>query len=280
VENINVASLEKKMAIKKKLKIIVYSCITGDYVNSIIKQPNIHNNYINKNFEYLFFTDNKIAIGEPWKKREIDGLNGFGSKDKNRFIKINPHIFLPEHDISIYIDGDIQINSDLNELLQTIISSDGSIFLYEHYLRDCIYDEANACANDSLELIWRIASQMRRYKSESFPRKLGLYEGNIIIRKNNIHTIKLMEAWWHEYYFGAKRDQLSLTYCSWKNGIPINSMGNGNIRVKGGEFYLDMSERKRRFTPKFLIVKAMNDSIKNYKLIFLLVGFLYYIRYL
>ena len=252
-------------AIDNQLKVIIYSCITGGY------ELPIQNHKINNNYEYLFFTDgNHSQACEQFQKNfitdstkitfdiENDLLNIFDSKDRNRFVKMHPQLFLPPHDLSIYVDGDIQITGNLNNLIQEVMASKESIFLYEHHKRKCTYEEALFCADQSLEFIWKIYSQMKRYRIENYPQNNGLYEGNIIFRKNTNKTQKLMESWWKEYYYGAKRDQLSLVYCSSNIKIPICSLGKCEIRKPGSEFYLDMNKRKRKLNLSFFITKIVN----------------------
>jgi len=41
---------------------------------------------------------------------------------------------------------------------------------------------------------------------------------------------RFMERWWAEYRTGVKRDQLSFTYVSWKEGVGIGSLGRSDPR--------------------------------------------------
>ena len=54
-------------------------------------------------------------------KLPIIGLGHLNNKDKNRFIKMNPTKFLPEHEISIYIDGNIEIIGNFDEFSATVL---------------------------------------------------------------------------------------------------------------------------------------------------------------
>lgn len=61
--------------------------------------------------------------------------------------------------------------------------------------------------------------------AHSFPKEYGLGENNIIIRKHNHKdVIRLMNYWWEYFNQGAKRDQLTLFFLSWKHGVPIQLM--------------------------------------------------------
>ena len=85
-------------------KIVVFSCVTGNY------EKLIHHKNLEENVKYIFFTDSYENVPNGWIMQPINGLDNFTNKDKNRYVKlINPSKFLPTHDISIYIDGNIEI---------------------------------------------------------------------------------------------------------------------------------------------------------------------------
>lgn len=252
------------------IKVIVYSCITGDY-----EEP-IQNHNLNNEIDYIFFVEDHFSkFIHKWEKSfitdstkisyktEYDILENFHHKEKNRFIKMHPHLFLPPHDLSIYIDGNIEVLSDLRVLIEKVMESEGNIFLYQHPLRNCIYDEALACVETANEYIWRISRQMKRYRTEGFPENQGLFEGNVIVRKNDTQVKELMKFWWEEYKNGAKRDQLSLVYCSYKLKIPINSLGLSNVRSDNVDFFLDLSKRERKIKLENHLVRFSNAFLSK-----------------
>lgn len=220
-------SVQNKPASPER-KIAVYTCITQGYDSLTIPK------FIDDRLAYYCFTDNPRNVMPPWEFVPI-GLSGLSPKDQNRYIKMHPHEFLPNHDITVYVDGNIQIVGDLYELICTTLNSPEDIFLYQHLRRNCVYAEAAACAHHALDWIWTIASQMRRYSKVGYPVGNGLFEANVIIRKNNNLMHRLMVEWWREYCAGAKRDQLSLTFVAWQLGIPLGSLGESDPRF--GQHY-------------------------------------------
>ena len=72
---------------------------------------------------------------------EIKNLNTIDVK-KQRAIKILPHRYLSEYDISIWVDGNILIKDDLNTFLNKECNTENNIFIPQHPIRQCIYDEA------------------------------------------------------------------------------------------------------------------------------------------
>jgi hypothetical protein len=172
---------------------------------------------------------------------------------------MHPYEFLPEYDITVYVDGNIQIVGDVYALVQSVFNAPEDIFLFRHPWRNCLYAEAAACAHFSHDWIWNIASQMRKYSSAGFPVEQGLFEGNVIIRKNTASLHTLMDAWWTEYTTGIKRDQLSFTYAAWSVGIPVGSLGENDQRL--GHRYFLFVERPRKRKLKLTIRRHINTAI-------------------
>jgi hypothetical protein len=214
---------------------------------------------VDKRLDYFYFSENQSNIVEPWKFKRID-IQHLNAKDQNRYIKIHPHKVLPEYDITLYIDGSIQIVGDIYEMVTKALQLEGDIFLYDHFERNCIYSEAAACAYYSHDWIWTIARQMRRYSREGYPVNNGLYEAGVILRRNTERVSKIMEYWWLEYSQGVKRDQLSLPYVLWKVGGSISSMGKSDPRLIH-RYLRFINHPQRRRTLFFISKYIINISV-------------------
>ena len=201
----------------KTNKIVVYTCITGGYDNLI--KPSI----VTPGVDYVCFTDNPELKSNIWKIRPIpEELLGYSKVKQQRGVKILPHRYLPEYDISIWIDANVDTKGNLNEYLKGLDFTKYSVFIPEHPARKCIYQEKEMCVKikkikgDQIKIAER---QMQRYKDEGFPANYGLVQSNIVIRKHNDeYSKKLMELWWSELKDYSHRDQLSFNYALWKVG--------------------------------------------------------------
>ncbi|AUL69750.1 glycosyltransferase domain-containing protein [Escherichia coli] len=218
-------------------KIAIYTCVTGGY--DVVKAPL----KINHNIDYICFSDQKISAPYPWKVRNIAELKiskSFDKKTINRAIKICPQVFglLEEYELTIYIDGSIEIIDDLSLLIDFVTKQDYDIFMYEHFLRNCLYDEAEECLLIGYDWYWNIQKQVKRYKQRGFPVSYGLFECGIIIRKKSRDLNVILQKWFEEYVKGVKRDQLSLTYILWENGYHLYSLGESDARYKNRHFKL------------------------------------------
>ncbi|WOU43008.1 glycosyltransferase domain-containing protein [Citrobacter portucalensis] len=244
-------------------KIAIYTCITGDYDS--IKTPL----KINDEIDYICFSDQNIHAPHPWVVINISDLKTlriFDEKTINRAIKICPQKFglLENYELTIYIDGSIEIIDDLSLLVNFVAKQDNDIFMYEHFLRNCLYDEAEECLLIGYDWYWNIRKQVNKYKKQGFPVSYGLFECGIIIRKKSQDLNVIMGKWFEEYIKGVKRDQLSLTYILWRNNYYLHSLGESDARyknrhfklykhsIKGGDYFRKIRSKINKFLIKLL----------------------------
>lgn len=206
-------------------RVAIYTVSTGKYDS--LREPA----YVDKNFDYYAFSSIEISKKSLWKQIEI-GINGedMSSLEQARYVKTHPHLYFKDYDISIFIDGNIQILCDIRPLIFTMIDQKKIIAIHRHTHWDCLYDEGKIVWAQGRAKWSDIYKQLRTYKKEGFPKHYGLFETNVIIRFHNEKKCKdIMETWWSQIDKYTKRDQLSFTYSLWKNGVDSNfvlSLGN------------------------------------------------------
>ncbi|MBU1046183.1 DUF616 domain-containing protein [Patescibacteria group bacterium] len=226
-----------------KNKIVIYTAIFGGKDNLI--EPK----FIPEGCDFVCFTDQDL-VSDIWKIRKEEPL----FKDPVRsakVYKILPHKFLLDYEISIYVDGNVYIRGDVNELINKYLGK-YNLAIYDHNqqmkrwkklfwikdvkdCRNCIYDEAEFILSlnkkgkfkDNSDLIIK---QMEKYRRQGYPKNNGLIAGMVILRKHNeFNIIKVMEDWWKEIKEGSRRDQLSFNYIAWKDNLDFVYM-KGNVR--------------------------------------------------
>ena len=201
-----------------KLKKVVYSVLLGEY-------DKIHPFNLQKGFDFVLFTDiSNINYNQTnWTifpiPNELKYLN-ISRVKKQRFIKLHPHLYFKNYNLSIYIDASFKINGDLNELLLRILSKKYNLYTFEHPARNSIYQETFRVVRSRKENQNMSEFIRKRYKKEKFPDNNGLIESCLIIRKHNEKDVILqMEKWYDEIEKYSHRDQLSFNYIVWKTGI-------------------------------------------------------------
>ena len=206
-------NVNKKYWSNEKNKKVIYTCITGGY-DSLIEPT-----FITGDFDYICFTDNNDLKSDAWIIKPLPSeTEEFTNVKKQRYVKINPHLLLKEYDLSIWVDGNVEVKGDLNDLISKKIKNEDNICVPAHPQRKCIYDEERVVLAMKKDVKGNTSPQINRYKKEGFPKNYGLLQSNILIRRHNSpDCIKLMEDWFEEVKNGSHRDQLSFNYAAWKN---------------------------------------------------------------
>lgn len=198
------------------MKTVIYTIITGDY--DTLKQPRV----VTPGVDYVVFTDNERLNFGIWKRRPIpEEVKDYSNVKKQRYVKICAHKVLPEYELSVYVDGSIEVLRDITQwIANTLKSGDGkSVFIPTHPARKCIYRECKACQSLKKDTRENIERQVKFLKDNGMPENAGLVQSNIILRKHNEeYCVKLMEDWWSVLKEYSHRDQLSFNYVLWKNG--------------------------------------------------------------
>jgi hypothetical protein len=204
-------------------EIVVYTCIVGNYDKlREISQPE-------SGVDYVCFTDQNIE-SKTWKIRPIPAfLNTFESTKIARCVKILPHIFLPEYNVSVWADGNIQVLGNIVELINLNLKNYFAI--PKHPDRVCVYEEGNAIIKLKKDTEDNVNNQLEIYRKNKYPVNNGMVQSNIIIRKHNdSRCITICNTWWNEVRLFSRRDQLSFNYCIWKKNVIIDIM-NPNLIV-------------------------------------------------
>ncbi len=239
-------------------KIIIYSAVVLDY--DMVFKPN----FSTKSIECILFSDSPASI-RGWKTLPIDRSVAKSSSLINRWYKIFPHKVFPDADISIYIDGNIRILSDLDILIDEFINSNAALGVFSHMERTTIFEEAEACRalgkfdeNDKKA----INNQLKVYTKFGFPKTQLLTDNGIIFRRHGHPKLaEAMELWWTHLNQFTKRDQISLPFVVWKYDLPVK-VWNWSFRAGGNAYFLPYKHLKRKTAIRALavILSAKRDS--------------------
>lgn len=220
-------------------KVVIYTAIMGGFDG--LKSPNV----IMPDIEYICFTDVKGIKSDIWKIIEVE--NEFENpRMKARQIKLNPHLFLEDYEYSIWIDGNIIIKKDLNNLIyKMIVLNKTKIATFQHFNRDCIYAEALECVITKKDSAERIYRQVAECIDNGYPTKNGLAETNVMFRKHNeLDVIQVMNDWWRCVSNNTIRDQLSFNYVLYKNNM-LCEYFEGNTRILSEYFACDIHKNEK-----------------------------------
>jgi len=221
-------------------KRVVYTCLTGNYDNLIPLS------YVDHDWDYICFTDNPALLKQQksgiWNIRPLV-FNNLNDSKNNRWHKIHALDILSEHYESIYIDANVNILTSY--LFDMLKYNKKDILIPLHHARDCIFSECEVVISNDKDSEKVCRDQIDYIRSKGFPVHYGLNENNIIYRKHqNRKTRKLMTEWWQLIEKYSTRDQLSLSYVLWNNGIKIKEISFPNIRNDKVNFRIEAHTRK------------------------------------
>ena len=210
-------------------RIAVYTVVFGNVDN--ILEPYC----CPDNIDYYLITDQDIDLSHSkWKRVDISAfgndLKKMTNVQKNRFFKMKPYLVFPDYKYSIYIDGNIQIITDLTEYINCI-SSECGLAAHFHSCRDCVYEESKAIIFAKKETKENMQAHLEHLEKSGFPRKYGMLECNVLAREHNDFCKKIMEEWFSEFMSYSKRDQISLPFVLYNNHISITKVATLGANV-------------------------------------------------
>lgn len=208
--------------------ITIYTCIVGKY--DMPKIPLL----CYSNCHYVLYTD-QVNVDVPgWEIRPLPQqvISQDNPTIKNRYLKFHPQEFF-NTDYSIYIDGNVQLLTDISDMVPTKNSKTG-IAMFTHPYRNCVYTEVDACIFMKKGNAKKLQEQITQYKKEGFPVHYGLNEATLIaVDLKNPKAKEILIAWWNEFIKSkSNRDQIALPYTLWKMGLRPSDIENLGEDIK------------------------------------------------
>ena len=200
---------------KNSRKVIVYSCLIGNYdnVTSFNKQ---------RGYDYILFTDQKIN-NTNWTifpiPDEVLKLNVSDIK-KQRYMKIHPHKFFKNYDLSLYIDPNYEITGDLDDYLVNTLNPLDHIYIPHLQFGKGIKQALQKAIEKKLDDVSLLNQVMERYNKSKILGKTGIVNAGLIIRKHHTEDcIRLMEKWWEEVRDYSHVDNFAFDYAGHITGV-------------------------------------------------------------
>jgi hypothetical protein len=207
----------------KEGRIAVYTAIFGK--KDTLRNPRV----VSDRCDYICFTDQPMT-SSVWDVRRVPRRDPDPTRSAREY-KILAHQYLPEYEMSVWVDGNIDILGDPNEMVKKWLS-DTSLAVLDHRksaeipirnlseLRDRLLAmEREGKHQDDADIIER---QYQEYLSSGFPDDNGMAWTCVLLRKHQEPQVReFLELWWRELSRWSKRDQMSFNYAAWKTGLPF-----------------------------------------------------------
>src|ERR1051325_1790142 len=193
-------------------EIVTYTALFGRY--DTLRRPKAPGRYV------CFNDHDPQANG--WEIRKVE--KQLSDPYEVRRYKLQPYLFL-EEPYTIWVDANYECRIDpetaADRYLSPIpgIERTGDFALHKHPERQCIYDEITMCDASRRAPHDRLEAQRAAYTAEGFPRRGGLYECGIMLRRHTDVVRALGAMWWDEVLKHTARDQISLPICLSRLGL-------------------------------------------------------------
>jgi len=239
------------------MKVVVYTAIVGNIDRLWTVLPGSQTDDV----QHIAFVDApKFEVGlwggkPPTILKDSGGIGGhpvweqrivtadWGTRRTARHYKALPHRYLPDADVWIWVDGNVRARRRPAQIARKY---SGDLVTFKHWDRRCLYVEAAFCAKIHKDDPGVLRRQAARYRKAGMPTNWGLAATRVVIRRNTDAIRKLNEAWWAEMSAGSLRDQVSLPYVCWKQGIKWDVIPGKCVAGDSGEFLYVKHDRRVR----------------------------------
>jgi hypothetical protein len=222
-------------------KIVVYTAISRGYD----RLPELHPLW-EPEADFVAFLEEPLEDA-GWTVRPL--YRRFHDPCRNAKVhKVLPHVYFPQAEYSLWIDGSVAITSPLP--LQRWIEkylSRHDLAVFKHRFRNCLYDEAVECLRWNLDSGSVINRQMQKYYREGYPLANGLAECTVLFRRHTEKVRRFNEVWHQEIKRHSRRDQLSFNYAAEKTGLTYSHLPGG---ISQNPHFQWLPHLGRRYRPK------------------------------
>ncbi len=205
------AILEYRRAKQPGNRIVAFTAIVANY--DTLRAPRT----LDPDIDYVCFSDTPRSDLGVFEVRPLPFQHADPVRAA-RFVKTHPHLLFPDHDIAIWMDATIIIDSDVKPLIDRLLKSDKMVGGLVHPRGHDIYDEAYHCARSRKDDPTEIAAQVARYRAARVPKGLAVPDSSFMIwNLRHAAAAKALDSWWHEIASGSRRDQISFNYALWRH---------------------------------------------------------------
>jgi len=137
-----------------------------------------------------------------------------------REIKLMPELLFADYDLTIYVDASITVNVDLDDYVKRL-SHTADMGISQHPARFCVYEEMRACIVHLRLTPEQSKKIYNKYQEDNIPKMGGLFQCDIMIRRNNKYISYFGRKWFEETKF-TTRDQIAFMHTYHKFPISLS----------------------------------------------------------
>jgi len=207
------------------MKPCVYTTLLGQY-EQLNEQPLA----MASDWRFICFTDDPRLTSTTWDIRLIEPLFAADIARSQRQIKILAHQFLPEHDVSLYIDNSVRLKVLPEDILAQWTLSSG-LSLFSHSDRETVMDEFLEVIRLGLDDQATLLEQLNHFQMHH-PETLKtqpIWSAMMLRRHHEPQVSAAMERWFQLVLRYSRRDQLSSNLAFAQCGLMPNVVAGSNL---------------------------------------------------
>lgn len=194
-------------------KVLIYTIVTNNY-------DKVRTSKLFEGFDYWLFTDDPDFKVEGWVTKVVP--KSANPIKQQRQIKINSHIYTQGYDISIYIDGNMELIKNPRELLANHFL--GGILTSAHPKRSTLLAEGLEVIRKKKDLEENVKLTMEFATQVGFKDDLGLFETGVMVRDKSKEVQALEQKWSELLTTYSHRDQLILPIAVHLTGVKVHTI--------------------------------------------------------
>lgn len=199
-------------------RFVVYTCVSSGY--DVLEKVS------NKceEIDFICFTDKPNKLPEGWTGVQYASPKSLKSNHYiNRYHKFFPHHILNQYRYSLYVDANTDYSGGFLSLFDQFSEAGCSFGAFLHPNGRCLTEEKYACIEAkrmNLREQSVISDQVGHYQENGFDVSKLISANYILIRDHEaIGLDYVMSLWWSHIFKYSERDQMSLNYLVWKEGL-------------------------------------------------------------
>jgi hypothetical protein len=176
--------------------------------------------------DFIAFVGDPALTSTTWQVRHLPLLLPDDPVRSSRYVKMHPHVLLPDYDASLYIDCAVLLLRPPEAFFESLLFGvTDTMAILRHCQRDNIAEEADAVATWNLDDPLVCAEQLQAYALDGHTGAVPLMWAGMMLRfHNDPRVVACMETWFAHVMAFSRRDQLAFPYVAEKLGFPFHAL--------------------------------------------------------
>lgn len=200
------------MILAHTIKVAIYRVVLGSYDRVI------EDNISGAEYDLFLFTDSVQSGFSNYQRVMLPTAEK--PAIKNRELKINVPELLQGYDVVIYLDANIQICRNIDDVIEDFLKSDADFGFFKHPYSENMEDEIRAIratGKAEADLIFKELEVLRGSYGQRG--RTPLTDNSIILRRNYSKWEQFATEWYYYVKNFTGRDQLSLSFLREKHKV-------------------------------------------------------------